>query len=196
MFIASHTMPGPSSEEINLAFLLTLPGSVLLACLLIVLLNPNRSLVRRALGAVVGFAVGTVAMFLFFWIAALLAIALSVIAKDMALSIVVAAGVVLFAIFGAFGIAMSARVTQAMCCQWMSDLFATRVPASGDRRLAIGWAVGLLLGLIATLATDRFVLLGIGAVGGTLLGAGRSFRQRPGEDWHKVSAASCEMPSR
>lgn len=185
MFIASHTMPGPSAEEINVAILLTLPGSVLLACLLIVLFNPKRSLVRRALAAVVGLAVGTAAMFLFFWITMFLAAAFAANVEDAGLPIAVAAGVLLFTIPGAFGIAISARVTQAMCCRWTSDLFATHVPASGDRMVAIGWAVGLLLGLIATLASDRFVLLGIGAAGGTLLGAGRSFRQRLEEACHR-----------
>jgi hypothetical protein len=69
-----------------------------------------------------------------------------------------------------------------MCIQWKSDLIATRVPGSSDRLVALGWAIGLLLGLVAALSTDRFLLLGIGAVAGTVIAAGLNFRARHRED--------------
>lgn len=179
MIIASHTMPGPSPDEINTAGLLIVLGPVLVSCLLTALLTPCGSLVRRSLAAVVGIVVGTMMLTLATALAMISAVVFVRIAGDVASWVIVAAGVLLLAIFGVFCLAMSVRVTQTMCRNWRGDLTAANAGESRDRLLARSWAAGLLMGLSVAAATNTVVPIGIGAMGGTLIAAGLILCKRP-----------------
>ncbi len=178
VIIASHTMPGPSAEEINTVVLLTVLGPVLVSSLLIILVNPSCSWIRRIFAAVVGFAIGTAMMTLSTWIAMFFAAVIARTVEGVASYVVVAMGFLLLAVLGVFCLALTVRLTQALCHQWKADLFATHVRGSCDRWLASSWAIGLLLGLVVSIVFDTFLSIGIGAMGGTLIAAGLHLRQR------------------
>jgi len=138
------------------------------------------------IAVVVGSAIGTLTITLVSLIVMLVWMLVSVIvseiAGDIAFPILFHLGIGLLAVPGAFCVALSARLTQALCKQWNADVFATRVAGSSDRLVALGWAVGLLLGLVANLSLDRLIVLGVSSFGGTLLAAGLGLWRRYRDD--------------
>lgn len=178
MLIASHTMPGPSDASINVALLLGVLSPVVLICALTAFLAPSASTVRRAFAALVGTALGAVMLTLAGSLAGITAAVVAGTMHDVSIWTVVATGGVLFAVLGMFCLTWSARATQTVCRNWRGDLSDLDVRRSHDRLVAVGWAAGLLSGLIVALATTTTLALPIGALGGTLIAAVFTLRGR------------------